>query len=131
MDAAGSLMSASTNDLGRLFYHEEEPRAVVAAFARNSDPNWLITQCVFAGTFGPSISSFIENMRSADERAGVTQASPGLDIFTLRSQQQDADTQKTIVIDAQFGVFTPEAQGLLGREPKVPHGMSFNRLTQK
>ncbi|MEO0486223.1 MAG: hypothetical protein AAF092_09955 [Pseudomonadota bacterium] len=132
INAAGTILSGATNGFGRLFTVGDPIESILVVVPpQNVNPNWTMSRCIYSGPFGESISSFLNSTRAMDERAGVEQASAGLDIFTLRTQQQDAETGRTIVLDAQFGVFTDDVAEVMGRKPKVPGGMSFNRLTQR
>lgn len=104
---------------------------LVVASLPNRD-GYRILHCIAAANLSADFTSFADQLRAADQTAGVTQATPGLEIFNIRAQSRtETDPPKTIAVDATLGLFDPSATEVFPEPPRVGAGLSLYRYTQE
>lgn len=114
----------------KLFTHQSADASLLVL--NFPDEGWHIVHCIYGGPIGPQMYTLAQNIRSMDDQAGITQATPGLSILNIRHKTEtDGVPSKTHAMEAQLGIYLASELPSLGRAPRVELGMSIYSYTQK
>jgi hypothetical protein len=106
--------------------------AVLVVSNLPSRDGYKILHCVAAGDLGDDLTGFVDQLRAADKTAGATQATPGLEMFSIRAQSRtETDPPRIIATDATLGLFDTSNTEAFPAPPATRAGLSLYRYTQE
>lgn len=130
-DAAGTLLEVAEIGAAKGYTFGDPITAVLVVSGLPAQGGYKVLHCVAAGDLSAGFSDYAAKLRAADQSAGLTQATPGLELFNIRAQSKtETDPPKTIATDATLGLYDLAA-GPFNTPPAASAGLSLYRYTQE